>query len=72
MKILIYGLNFYPEKVGIGKFTGEFDKFTQLKISKEIASTLLYDFDAGRLDESLHPFSSGNRTDARITTRVDP
>ena len=23
MKILIYGLNFYPEEVGIGKFTGE-------------------------------------------------
>ena len=23
MKILIYSLNFYPEKVGIGKYTGE-------------------------------------------------
>ncbi len=59
------------KKRSVKNFSGEFEKSTQLKISREIASNLLYDFDAGRLDESLHPFSSGHRTDARITTRVD-
>ena len=31
MKILIYGLNFHPEKVGIGKFTGEMAEWLSQK-----------------------------------------
>ena len=27
MKILLYGLNFYPESVGIGKYTGEWSQW---------------------------------------------
>ena len=50
---------------------GKFNRNLQINMSKEIAKDLCFDFDSGRLDESLHPFSSGYRTDARITTRVD-
>ena len=50
---------------------GRFNRNAQIKISKAIAKDLCFNFDSGRLDESLHPFSSGHRTDARITTRID-
>lgn len=55
----------------IKEIAGKFDRASQIKISKQLAEKLCYDFNAGRLDESLHPFSSGHRTDARITTRID-
>ena len=50
---------------------GKFDGASQIKISKKILQNIGYDFSSGRLDESLHPFSSGHRSDARITTRID-
>ena len=34
-------------------------------------AALSFDFDHGRLDESLHPFSAGTPDDLRITTRYD-
>ncbi len=61
----------YSKKKSFKKIAGKFDKAAQLNISQEIAKTLCFDFDSGRIDESLHPFSSGHRTDSRITTRVD-
>ena len=30
-----------------------------------------FDFDHGRLDESLHPFCGGTHDDVRLTTRYD-
>ncbi|MBY4892281.1 carboxypeptidase M32 [Rhodobacteraceae bacterium N5(2021)] len=50
---------------------GHFPKPLQLKLSHEIAATFGYDFDHGRLDLAVHPFSSGSGADVRITTRVD-
>ncbi|GAA3406865.1 carboxypeptidase M32 [Paenibacillus hodogayensis] len=47
-----------------------FDIAAQKKFSLYILKELGYDFEAGRLDESVHPFATGlNPGDVRITTR---
>lgn len=44
----------------------------QLAFSRNILTAMGFDFDAGRLDLSPHPFSSGSSTlDVRLTTRID-
>jgi len=49
-----------------------FPKEKQRLFSIEILSQMGYNFDAGRLDETVHPFATGlNRSDVRITTRYD-
>lgn len=50
--------------------SGSFDTVEQMKLSRLISETLGFDFRAGRLDLSIHPFSSGTATDVRITTRL--
>jgi carboxypeptidase Taq len=60
------------ERPAPAPLTGAFDSAAQLALAREVASALGYDFEAGRLDLSAHPFSSGVGGDARITTRVDP
>ncbi|MCF2720185.1 carboxypeptidase M32 [Paenibacillus sp. UKAQ_18] len=48
---------------------GVFDVKQQEKFSLFILGQMGYDFDAGRLDESVHPFATGlNPGDVRITT----
>ncbi|WP_179032685.1 carboxypeptidase M32 [Paenibacillus kribbensis] len=48
---------------------GVFDVKQQEKFSLFILGEMGYDFDAGRLDESVHPFATGlNPGDVRITT----
>lgn len=50
----------------------KFSKEKQKKFSLEILKQLGYDFEAGRLDETVHPFATGiNIGDVRITTRYD-
>lgn len=45
----------------------------QKRFSRYILGELGYDFEAGRLDESVHPFATGiNPGDVRITTRYLP
>ncbi|QJD82519.1 carboxypeptidase M32 [Cohnella herbarum] len=52
---------------------GTFDKEAQKKFSKLILKEMGYDFEAGRLDESVHPFATGlSPGDVRITTRYLP
>lgn len=51
--------------------TGTFPAEKQLALAKKVSSQFGYDFEAGRLDLSNHPFSSGSGDDCRITTRVD-
>ncbi|BBI33622.1 carboxypeptidase M32 [Cohnella abietis] len=52
---------------------GTFDKEAQKKFSKFILNEMGYDFEAGRLDESVHPFATGlSPGDVRITTRYLP
>lgn len=49
---------------------GRFDTEGQMRIARELATAFGYDWDKGRLDLSVHPFSMGSGTDTRITTRV--
>ena len=49
-----------------------FPKDKQKQFSLDILKQLGYDFEAGRLDETVHPFATGlNRGDVRITTKYD-
>lgn len=49
-----------------------FPKQAQQDFSREMLTQLGYDFNAGRLDETVHPFMiSINRQDIRVTTKYD-
>lgn len=48
---------------------GSFAKPAQRALSLDVMAMLGFDFDAGRLDESAHPFSGGVPEDTRLTTR---
>jgi carboxypeptidase Taq len=48
---------------------GPFPKETQRALSLDVMRLLGFDFAAGRLDESAHPFSGGVPEDTRLTTR---
>mgnify|MGYP005849719983 CR=1 FL=1 len=52
------------------RLTGHFDGHAQMQMAAELAGVFGYDWATGRLDRSVHPFSSGSGTDCRITTRV--
>ena len=43
----------------------------QETLAKELMALLGFDFEAGRLDPTAHPFSGGCPEDSRITTRYD-
>ncbi|MDT8855131.1 carboxypeptidase M32 [Paracoccaceae bacterium Fryx2] len=49
---------------------GHFGLDAQLRLARDLATTFGYDWTRGRLDQAVHPFSSGSGSDARITTRV--
>jgi carboxypeptidase Taq len=48
---------------------GPFPKAAQRALSLAVMAQLGFDFEAGRLDESTHPFSGGVPEDVRLTTR---
>lgn len=49
-----------------------FKKDAQREFSLEILAKMGYDFNAGRLDETVHPFAIGlNPGDVRVTTKYD-
>lgn len=50
---------------------GRFDPHQQKALGLEVMSLLQFDFNHGRLDESVHPFCGGVPSDVRITTRYD-
>jgi carboxypeptidase Taq len=50
---------------------GPFPAETQRALGRKFMELLGFDFQQGRLDVSLHPFSGGTPTDLRITTRYD-
>ncbi|MEL7345875.1 MAG: carboxypeptidase M32, partial [Pseudomonadota bacterium] len=50
---------------------GQFDENEQLRLSSDVAARFGYDFNHGRMDKAVHPFSSGSGLDVRITTRTD-
>ncbi|BBJ27694.1 carboxypeptidase M32 [Athalassotoga saccharophila] len=48
---------------------GKFDKASQEKLSHEVLEAMGYDFQSGRIDETVHPFTTGiGNGDVRITT----
>jgi len=49
--------------------TGHYPIENQQKLSEALMSVFGFNFDAGRLDVSMHPFSTGGLGDQRITTR---
>lgn len=60
------------KKINRDFLIGNFDKKSQEKVAVFILNKMGYDFKAGRLDESVHPFtiSFGNK-DVRITTNYN-
>lgn len=53
----------------IREFNGSFDRRSQKRLNKKLATLLGFDFESGRIDESSHPFSTGDHGDHRITSR---
>ncbi|AHM05029.1 Thermostable carboxypeptidase 1 [Roseibacterium elongatum DSM 19469] len=51
--------------------SGAFGEAGQLALAQEVAEAFGYDMLHGRIDQAVHPFSSGSGKDVRITTRVD-
>jgi len=49
--------------------TGTFPVAAQRSMNVAVMKLLGFDFEAGRLDESVHPFSGGVPEDVRLTTR---
>ena len=71
------GLVRLRERIGgshrnIPALTGTFGEAEQMRLARRLAGIFNYRWEAGRLDKAVHPFSSGYRSDSRITTRVDP
>ncbi|RPE71424.1 carboxypeptidase Taq [Pacificibacter maritimus] len=50
--------------------SGTFDADAQMALTREVAKSFGYDFNRGRIDKAVHPFSSGSGADVRITTRT--
>ena len=50
---------------------GPFPVDAQRALGRQLAEAVGFDFETGRLDESLHPFSGGSPEDSRITTRYE-
>ena len=48
---------------------GPFPVAAQRALNRDVLALLGFDFEAGRLDESAHPFSGGVSEDTRLTTR---
>lgn len=51
--------------------TGHYPTDKQKALGLEVMKLLKFDFEHGRLDESVHPFCGGVPSDVRITTRYD-
>lgn len=61
-----------PNKPDTSILFKHFPKEGQKAVSLEILKQLGYDFEAGRLDETVHPFMIGlNSGDIRVTTKYD-
>lgn len=61
-----------PNKPNTDFLVKRFSKEQQERFSHELLKQLGYDFEAGRLDETVHPFQiTLNRGDVRITTKYD-
>jgi carboxypeptidase Taq len=61
-----------PRKTPAEILERTYPKLAQEKLAREAAAAIGFDFDAGRLDVSVHPFCTGlGPGDTRMTTRYD-
>ncbi len=58
-----------PESVVLP--TGHYQREIQKALGQQVMELLQFDFNHGRLDESVHPFCGGVPSDVRITTRYN-
>ncbi|MGH1414610.1 MAG: carboxypeptidase M32 [Pelagimonas sp.] len=58
-----------PDLMGLNN---TFDPEGQMRVTEKLAAQFGYDFNRGRVDKAVHPFSSGSGNDVRITTRTEP
>lgn len=71
LKSLLDKINSKPQ-VNDDCLTGHFEKAKQWTLGLEILKRMGYDFDAGRQDISMHPFTTSfSSQDVRITTRIE-
>lgn len=62
-----------PRHPDLSWLDGEWDEQTQWELSLDVLRDMGYDFEAGRQDRSVHPFSTiFDVHDVRVTTRTDP
>jgi carboxypeptidase Taq len=70
LKALLNKINSKPQVKDDCLF-GHFDKSKQWTLGLEILKRMGYDFDAGRQDISMHPFTTSfSAQDVRVTTRI--
>jgi len=66
---LVAAIGDSPQKPDASVLRGKFDFDQQLRFSEFLLKEIGFDFEAGRLDKSVHPFATGlNPGDVRITT----
>ncbi|MGL4320051.1 MAG: carboxypeptidase M32 [Paracoccaceae bacterium] len=65
LRAAVLGAAYQPKPL-----SGSFNAPGQLALSRDLASAFGYDWNRGRLDLAVHPFSSGSGADVRITSRV--
>ncbi len=65
LRAAVLGAAYQPKAL-----TGTFGTEAQMQMTRDLAQAFGYDWNRGRLDLAVHPFSSGGGADARITTRV--
>ncbi|MFD2640385.1 carboxypeptidase M32 [Piscibacillus salipiscarius] len=69
---LIKNVNESNNKPDPSQILANFPKEKQEQFSLKVLHKMGYDFDAGRLDETVHPFAINiNHDDVRVTTRYD-
>lgn len=69
---LIKKVNESNNKPDTSQILTHFPKDKQEQFSLKVLDKMGYDFDAGRLDETVHPFAINiNHEDVRVTTRYD-
>ncbi|WP_204953450.1 carboxypeptidase M32 [Metabacillus crassostreae] len=69
---LVRDLSNSPKQPKTEFLNKHFSKQSQKEFSEYILKEIGYDFDAGRLDETVHPFEiTLNRGDVRVTTKYD-
>lgn len=69
---LVHSISQSEQKLETGFLFEHFPKEKQRDFSLEILKQMGYNFNAGRLDETVHPFATGlNPGDVRVTTKYD-